>query len=243
MASVLILSHLSSTADGVRHIAACAPNPLKQCAPLSACRFTNVPLVSVFSWAFGVCRIRAAPVNESTAPGWFPQLSESSELAVGQHKRPLSPVRCTNIGRSKSSPFRIEPDFGKLSEYGCACWKIENWRDVLKKQPLDGLQLANESDNSKEQSASLSLNAGLSAGNAEVLAGEPTNESSHAATEEFAWEGCNVRPDRRLLQPSVFHASRQDCGSRSFPLHETDAASLRQSASDGEVESSVAGEQ
>lgn len=120
---------------------------------------------------------------------------------------------------------------------------MENWRDVFEKQPLDGLQLANESDNLEKQSASLSLDSGLSPCNAEVLAGEPANESSHAATEESAWEGGNVRPDRRVLQPSVFHASRQDCGRRSFPLHETDTASLWQSASDGEVESSVAGEE
>lgn len=119
---------------------------------------------------------------------------------------------------------------------------MENWRDVLKKEPLDGLQLANESDDLKEQSAPLSRDSRLSAGNAEVLAGKPANESSHAATKESAWEGDNVRPDRRLLQPSVFHASRQDCGRRSFPLHVADAASLWQSASDGEVESSVAGE-
>ena len=137
----------------------------------------------------------------------------------------------------------MEPDFGKFSKNGCSCWKIEDWRDILKKQPLDGLQLANESDDFKEQSAALSLDAGLSPCNAEVLAGEPTNESSHAATEEFAWQGSDVRPDRRLLQPSVLHASRQDCGRRSFPLHETDAASFWQSASDGQVESSVAAKQ
>jgi len=152
-------------------------------------------------------------------------------------------VRSTNIGRSNSSPFRIEPERGKFSENGCSCWKSEDWRDVLKKEPLDGLQLANESDDLKEQSAALSLDSGLSAGNTEVLAGEPANESSHAATEEFAREGGNVRPDRRVLHASVFHASRQDCGRRSLPLHETDTASLWQSASDGEVESSVAREE
>jgi hypothetical protein len=33
---------------------------------------------------FGVGQLRVAPVSESVAPGWLPQLSESSARAVGQ---------------------------------------------------------------------------------------------------------------------------------------------------------------
>jgi len=37
-------------------------------------------------------------------------------LGVGQDEQPLSPVRRSNVGRSDTTPFRIEPHFGKVGK-------------------------------------------------------------------------------------------------------------------------------
>jgi len=134
-------------------------------------------------------------------------------------------MRRANVGRSNSSPFRIEPALGKFSENGCSCWKSKNWRDVFEKQPLDGFQLANESDNVEKQSAALSGDACLATGNAEVLAGESSNDASHSPTIESAWEGSHVGVDRCFVQVALPHASRQNRDCRAFPLAVAEALS------------------
>jgi hypothetical protein len=77
---------------GVGHILGnartCADRPLKQCAPRSAFRFTNVSLLSLHSLARGVCH-NPAPV-------------------------PL--VGSANVVRSHNSPASIIPHFGKITE-------------------------------------------------------------------------------------------------------------------------------
>jgi len=40
----------------------------------------------------------------------------SCAVGVGKNEQPFTPMAGANIGRSKSSPFRIPPDFGKVSE-------------------------------------------------------------------------------------------------------------------------------
>jgi hypothetical protein len=186
---------LSSFAVGVGQFDIWSVSPLKQCSPRSPFLATNVPLLSVHSFALGVC----------------------------QDKRPLSSVRSSNIGRSKSSPFRIEPERGKFSKYGSSCWKSENWRDVFHKDP-SGLNFANDSCVLKEQSAAAAVDSGPLSGHAEVLARESPSDSIHKATPGAAVEGGNVRPDRSFMQCAVAHTRRQDRGGRDFPLHETDCA-------------------
>jgi len=144
-------------------------------------------------------------------------------------------MRGANIGRSNSSPFRIEPERGKFSEYGSSCWKSENWRDVFNKNP-SGLNFANDSHVLEIQSAGVSVKPGLASCNAEIGTGEAANDSVHSAIKRAAVKGSNVGPDRSLAQAAVFHTRRQDCGRWSFPLHETDSASAWNCASHGSVE-------
>jgi hypothetical protein len=146
-------------------------------------------------------------------------------------------MRGANIGRSNSSPFRIEPERGKFSEYGSSCWKSENWRDVFNKDP-SGLNFANDSHVLEIQSAGGSVEPDLSPGHTEVGAWEAANDSVHSAMQRAAVEGSNVGPDRSLTQAAVFHTRRQDCCRWSFPLHETDSASDWNCASHGSVEHS-----
>jgi len=154
-----------------------------------------------------------------------------------QDEGPVSLMRGANIGRSYSSPFRIEPERGKFAEDSSACWKSEHWRDVFNKDP-SGLNFANDSNVLKPESAPLSVDSGLSAGDGQVLARESSNDAIHSATPRDAVKGSNVGPDRSLAQAAVFHTRRQDCGRRSFPLHEADRASAWNCASDGGVEHS-----
>lgn len=163
-------------------------------------------------------------------------------FGVGQDEHALSSVRRTNVGRSYRYPFRIEPAFGKFSQYGMSCWKSENWRDVLKKDPLAS-NLANDSHGVEEQSASGSLKARLLSCDREIRAGETENCSSHAPTIESAWEGSDVRPDRSLIHGTVLNARCQNCGCRKLDLHITDAASLWHSESDGKIESADTAEE
>jgi hypothetical protein len=146
-------------------------------------------------------------------------------------------MRGTNIRRSNSSPFRIEPERGKFSQYGSSCWKSENWRDVFNKDP-SWLNFANDSDVLEIQSAGVSVEPGLSAGNGQVGAWEAANDAVHSAIKLAAVEGSNVGPNRSLAQAAVFHTRRQDCGRWSFPLHETDSASAWNCASHGSVKHS-----
>lgn len=156
---------------------------------------------------------------------------------MGQDEDPLSPVRGANVGRSKRKPFRIEPAFGKFSEYSMSCGKSEDWRDVFKKHPFAS-NLANGPHSVEEESASRAFaHSRLLSCDRQIRAGETENRSSHAATVEFAWKGSYVRPDRSRVQGTVFNTRCQNRGCRKLDLHITDAASLWNSEPDGEVES------
>ena len=72
-------------------------------------------------------------------------------ISISEDEDSFPLVRSANIGRSKRNPLRIEPAFGKFSEYGVSCGKSENWRDVFKKHPLAS-NLANDSHGVIEQS-------------------------------------------------------------------------------------------
>lgn len=78
------------------------------------------------------------------------------------------------------------------------------------------------------------------AGDAVGLAGIARHDAIHCATPCSCVEGGKVRPDRRRMEPPVFHARDQDRCCRGFPLHVADAASRWLGKSHAEVESSDA---
>jgi len=73
------------------------------------------------------------------------------------------------------------------------------------------------------------------------LAGIARHDAIHCATPCSCVESGKVRPDRRRMEPPVFHARDQDAGCRGFPLHVADAASLWLGKSHAEVEPADAG--
>jgi hypothetical protein len=64
----------------------------------------------------GVGQFFVAPVSESFAPGWFPQLSPSSRLAVGHDEDALPAMGCSEIARAEAEPLRIVPEAGQVAK-------------------------------------------------------------------------------------------------------------------------------
>jgi len=85
--------------------------------------------------------------------------------------------------------------------------------------------------------------AGAPSGDGKIGAGEASNDSSHALTIEFAWEGSHVGPDRSGFNAPVFHARRNNAGCGDFPFTVTDAARSWKCDSDGQVEPSTSGKE
>jgi hypothetical protein len=103
-------------------------------------------------------------------------------------------------------------------------------------------QVANDDCKVVPQLAVLPDDTGALSGDRVIRAGETGNESSHAATIEFAWEGSYVRPDRRLIQRAFFSPCSQNFGGFNVDLDIADAASSWLCNSHSEVEPSESGE-
>ena len=160
---------------------------------------------------------------------------------VGQNEDPLSAVRRSNVGRSKHAPFRIEPHAGQAPENDVNASNKQG-SDVLHEDE-PGSHLANDPHVLAPEPGPRAIDdAGSRSGAADVLAGESANDEIHASTPRAAVEGGHVRPDRRLIQPTVRHARDQYRRSVSFPLHVADRSS-DSSVPEPKVEPSDAGEE
>ncbi len=182
---------------------------------------------------------------------------------MGQYEDALPFVRRPHVACLKTEPFRIEPERGQVSENKpesgrqsilrpCASLTIPSPASdpVRNKEPWDVLQqyplwsnVANDALEGCPELAVLPDDARSLARDRVVRAREAPNDSSHAVTEEFAWEGSRIRPDRSFVKAPVFHARRKNTGCADFPLNVTAAASVWNCDSDGEVESSGPGKE
>jgi hypothetical protein len=75
------------------------------------------------------------------------------------------------------------------------------------------------------------------AGDGERLARVTRRYDIHESTPSAAVEGAYIRPNRRLIQDSFFHARSQDFDAERFVLNETDGASIWARQSDTEFKS------
>jgi hypothetical protein len=77
---------------------------------------------------------RVAPVRLSRAPGWFPQLSESSALGVGQDEESLATMRSPDFLRSEESRLNAETHCSKvISDFSQAQGNVAC--DILEEAP------------------------------------------------------------------------------------------------------------
>jgi hypothetical protein len=81
----------------------------------------------------------------------------------------------------------------------------------------------------------------LSSSDTERLAGIPCGEAIHPSTPAVAVKGSHVRPDRRLIQPPVFHARDKDTGGIAFPLDMTNGAGFRHGEAEAEFKAANPG--
>ena len=120
-------------------------------------------------------------------------------------------------------PLRIEPQGGQVSENDVESSNKER-ADVFHEHEA-GSNLANEASVLSPEPGLLAVEDPLApAGVADVLTRESASDVIHDATPRAAVEGRNVTPDRRRIQPPLFHARDQDRGGIGFPLDETDGA-------------------
>jgi hypothetical protein len=91
--------------------------------------------------------------------------------------------------------------------------------NVFEKAPV-GLALADNAGNVWPQVAGV-LVGSLAPCDAERLARISGSNAIDFATPWLAIEGSNIRPDRRLIQPSCFHMRDKEAGDIGFPLDST----------------------
>ncbi len=202
------------TAVGVGHIRAAWSRP--RCAFLPLGRTKWLPL-----------RIRI--------PGGLPP---PPTFGVGQDEQPLTPVRRANFSRREQSfrnpeaqAFQLVPDLA-ISE-------VEMIGDVFEEHPF-WRALADDSCDVRPQVPGIVRPTAL-AGDAERLARISRREAIHDVTPWLAVEGCNVVPDRSLIQGLLFHPRHEDGRGEGVPLDITHSTVSGLGQHEAEIESSGAG--
>jgi hypothetical protein len=154
-------------------------------------------------------------------------------------------VRRSHVGRSKSSPFRIEPHAGKIPENSLSWFDIKQSWNVFKTYPDSGSNFANDPRNVEPEAGALAVDSGPPSGVTEVLAGETRSDEIHAAAPRFALEGCEIVPNRRSLQGRSFHPFHEESRSTCFPLNVTNNAQgvVSEEDSESQLEGTDAGAQ
>jgi len=149
-------------------------------------------------------------------------------------------VRCSSVGRFETTPFRIVPHSGKVSEHDAEPPLAESGH-VFEEDNAGSDLPDNASDICPDPPLIVGVLA-LACG-AEGLTGRAASEDIHAATPRAAVEGGNVSPDRSLSQGARFHLRDHVGDGEGFPLHHTDRASASDSCGDTSLEPAVSAEE
>lgn len=172
----------------------------------------------------------------SNASGLFPDCFESPAVGVGQDPDAFASVRGANCGRCETSPFRIEPHFGKIG------------KDVRQSEPNKSGDVLQEDESGSYVShdpgnvwpePSLIIRTELLACAAEWLAGETGSDEIHSATPRAAVEGCEIVPDRRLIQVRLFHTGDENGRCVAVPLNTSHGSYVDSGQTESELEASV----
>lgn len=148
-------------------------------------------------------------------------------------------MRSPDVESSIHAPFSIEPRFGQVPEYvvdASACQA----RDVLQEDGSLGSRVANDPGDERPEPTFV-VGLGAFSRRAPGLAREARRDDVHDSTPRSSVEGLKVIPDRRRIQPPVFHARRQDCGRKGFPFDVTHGADSRAGGSETEIDPSNPG--
>ena len=121
---------------------------------------------------------------------------------MGQEPDAVALVGCANLGRRVQTPFRIEPELGKITED--VREPVPNKSgDVLQEHESRSHVTDDPSDGRPEPT--LVVNTTLLTGSGERLAGEAGSDEVHSSSPRRRVEGVEVRPDRSAIQVRLFH--------------------------------------
>ncbi len=148
---------------------------------------------------------------------------------------------CANVGRPKTAPDSIEPDFGQRPENGIESSKSEGC-NVLQ-EDVAASHIANGICEGEEETRLRSVDACAGSGKADVGAGKAADNHVCTASELTCWDRPSVGPHRRLSEASRFHTRRQPLDGCELVLHVEDAARLWKDSADGVVELAGAAEE
>lgn len=172
---------------------------------------------------------------DSVLYAFAPELRESIALAVGQNPDAVAFVSGSNLSRCQTTPLRIEPCFGKVSEDDAESPFVEE-RNVLH-EDVARSHLANNARDVRPEPP-LVLEAALFSRGAEGLAGEARSDDVHLATPETPIERGNIVPKRSWLQGLFCHARHENGRGVGVPLdvtHSSVRVSERESQSEFEA--------
>jgi hypothetical protein len=157
---------------------------------------------------------------------------------VGQSEEPRATVRSACFNRREKSCFNSEAQVSKVgadlseSEGEMAC-------DVLDEHEARVAFAHDPHDVGPEMARVFSPAASTCV--AEGLARVARSDEIHDSTPRCAVEGSQIRPNRRVIQRSFFHARSQDFAGEGFDFNSADEASIRDRHSDAEIEAPGSG--
>ena len=176
----------------------------------------------------------------SVAFGWFPQLSPSSLLAVGQDKQPFPSVACTDFRRSAESRRSSVAQVSKLAENG-----IESENKVPRyvfEKGVSGTNLANDSSDVRPKVswivlATLLTSHGERLTQSRVARSDDVHDTIPRATAEVS----NIAaPNRTRLQGLLLHPRQENGRTVGFPLDCTNKPGSGQDDFESHVEAGQA---
>ncbi len=147
-------------------------------------------------------------------------------------------MRGTQVARSQTDPFRIEPEIGHASEYGVESSNSEP-AHVLQEESA-GSNVANDPLDMLPDPTLVGLGE-LLPGLAERLTREAGRDEINPAAIREAVEGLEIVPNKRPIQGLVFHPRHESGRCVGVPLNVTHSSIVRSGEADPKLEPSIPG--
>jgi hypothetical protein len=183
--------------------------------------------------------VRPPPIRRFMARCASGDFWSSRAIGVPQKPESFALVWCANGGRGEQTPFRIEPEDGKIGEDTIEPSGSNNVGDVLQ-QHKSRSHVADDPP-SVGPEMPLVLKSISSSGAAERLAWETGSDEIHSATPLATVEGGEVRPDRSPIHCLVAHPRHESGRGVGVPLNVTYGSGVDAGESQGELEAPVTG--
>lgn len=152
----------------------------------------------------------------------------SSATGVCQNPDSFSDVWSTNVRRSEHSPFRIEPEFGQVSENSVNPPRSEHWR--VFHVCVSRSYLANDPRHFAPESGAFAVEPVSGSGAGNVLARKPSRYHVNNASPWSAVKTRNVRPNREGRDKSIGLSLRENGCAVGITLNCADASPAQQVA-------------